>query len=512
MQTKRLIAVSSLLTISSLNLASSLPVSAANRRVTAAPPMTRVDAGAFRINKRQPVRFKAFAVKDPKTGKAISPNTILTLPNGKRVKAGAYYAELNRLEQGFSRLGHSLRQPASKVLLQEALVDRAGLKRDADRISASHYKLQRPEKALFRTILDPAQNQRTIRLAPAIKPRSGALQQLRVKPSLSAPQRIIAPETLLRSSVGTPKLGVVAQPRASVSGFSMRPQSLKLSKLTPAQLAKLKLKLKRPVAAKTYTKSWGKRIGKKNRVYAYINTKLQVKSHPNYSRADAQGNAGGYLFNRHAQLLRATAQVRSDKPTNKSSVAVKLNAFGQTVYSFQRTKKSSYSYSKSFSKSIDKRIADIRFSAGPIPMRAKFGVRGSAGVRYAFALNPVKAAAYAKVNPFVRSRVYGEGGVDIVVAEAGVGANLVLLNDDLDVRARAKIGLASNNKAYLKLDMSAHNKLTALKGKLYAYAGVYVPRWGIPPWKKKRYDTTLFNWKGLTHQGYLFDESYTAYF
>ncbi len=266
-----------------------------------------------------------------------------------------------------------------------------------------------------------------------------------------------------------------------------------------------------PPAPKTYARSWGYSIGNQDRFSAYINGKLELKGSTNFTNAYAEGNAGGYIFNKQANLLRATANMNSQKSGN-ASAELGLAAFGQSVYNFKDSKNTIFVKSDSFSRSYDKTIADVRFSLGPIPMRASFGVQASAGVNYTFIANHAYVTAYAKVNPFVDSKAYGQGGADIVVGGAGVGANLTLLKDDLEIRGFAHPGIESGtNKAYFQVAASAYNEIEALSGNAYAYTYVYVPRFGIPAWRKKQWDWNIWSWTGFKSGGYLFDESQKIY-
>jgi hypothetical protein len=77
----------------------------------------------FRVNRRPPIPFQRWEMANPWSGERIDPESILTLPDGRRVKARRYFAELNRVEKGLNALGYSLRDPEPEVKLQEVVVD-----------------------------------------------------------------------------------------------------------------------------------------------------------------------------------------------------------------------------------------------------------------------------------------------------------------------------------------------------------------------------------------------------
>ncbi|MBW4507348.1 MAG: hypothetical protein KME64_12650 [Scytonematopsis contorta HA4267-MV1] len=485
---KRFVALGSIATLSTVNIATSLPVLAqvnpnirinndALQRVNPNAPV--VDPSTVRIIRQNPIQYQAFEIKDPQTGQAISPDTVLTLPDGKKVKAGEYYAELNRLEQQFNQLGYSFRQPEEKVLLQESIIDKSILQRQVDAISSEHRKISNPNQSLFRSVLEPNFVINEIQKAPAIQINPGVLQNPQLSPQINP-------------------------------GNFQQLQQIQQKQFKPIPNLPI-IPIALPPAPKTFTRSWGHSIGNQDRFYAYINGKLELKGSTNFTNAYAEGNAGGYIFNQQANLLRATANMNSQKSGN-ASAEVGLSAFGQSVYNFKDGKNTVFIKSDSFSRSYDKTIADVRFSLGPIPMRASFGVQASAGVNYLLIANPAYATAYAKVNPFVDSKAYGQGGADIVVGGAGVGANLTLLKDDLEIRAFGHPGIESGtNKPYFQVAASAYNEIEALSGNAYAYTYVYVPRFGIPPWRKKQWDWNIWSWTGFKSGGYLFDESQKIY-
>jgi hypothetical protein len=174
---------------------------------------------------------------------------------------------------------------------------------------------------------------------------------------------------------------------------------------------------------------------------------------------------------------------------------------GQSVYNLNQSATTSWSKSDQLSKTFDY-STKFRFMLGPIPISVQLGAQGSVGVRYFVGLSPIKASA--QVIPTVNARVYAQAGIDIVVASAGVGGQLRLI--DLSIRIGADLTLRQNGSG-LAIDehFYAQNELTMLSGSLYVYAEVYVPRFGIPPWTKKHYEWDLWKWKGLQVKGYLFN-------
>src|SRR5262249_27859969 len=77
-------------------------------------PTAVVPADIVHVTKRPPVPFKPLPVLDPATGKPISPSTILTLPDGKKIAAGEFYHHLNQIRKALNADGHRLRDKVAR--------------------------------------------------------------------------------------------------------------------------------------------------------------------------------------------------------------------------------------------------------------------------------------------------------------------------------------------------------------------------------------------------------------
>jgi len=93
----------------------------------------------FKHAKRAAIAFKPLDLHDPRTGKAVKPDDLITLPDGKKVKAGPYFAELNKLEQKFNAIGYSLRDKSTKpIVLHDAIVPHDTLRTQIAAHSKAH--------------------------------------------------------------------------------------------------------------------------------------------------------------------------------------------------------------------------------------------------------------------------------------------------------------------------------------------------------------------------------------
>jgi len=263
----------------------------------------------------------------------------------------------------------------------------------------------------------------------------------------------------------------------------------------------------RPTQTVHWVKNWNYSFGDPSVISGYFNGKIQLDGTNNATSVDGEADAGGSLFSQSFDLLRVTGNLNAPK-TGTMNVTVAASVLGNSVYNFDQNVTTSWSKSDSVSKTLDKSVT-INFSLGPIPMSAKIGAQGTAGISYSVAVAPVKASAY--VGPSVHTKAYAQVGVVIGVAGAGAGANLTILNTDGNLNGAISIEVDTASNPYFKYTDSYSQNLDMLDGSLYVYAYVYVPCWSVPPWCKKEYDWNIFSWTGVKASGYLFNDSKTLY-
>jgi hypothetical protein len=419
------------------------PTFAQNRQaqVMAPPVEAQIRPELVNVKKAAPIQFKAFEILDPTNRKPISRDTMLPeLPNGKRLTAGQYYDELNKLERQFNGLGQTLKPanevkpaPLSKFELQTTPVPLPTLQRQAQALRAAHLP-----NTQFRA-LDLTQVEQTHK------------QFMMINPAL---------------------LNVIATPTSQTVHW---------------------------------VKNWNYSLGDPSVISGYINGKIALDGTNNATSVNAEVDAGGSLFSQSFDLLRVTGNLNAPK-TGTMNVTLGASVLGNSVYNVNQNVTTSWSKSDSISKTLDKSVT-INFSLGPIPMSAKIGAQGTAGISYGVAVASVKASVY--VGPFVHTKAYAQVGVDIVVAGAGAGANLTLLNTDGNLNGAISIEADTLSRPYFKYTDSYSQNLNMLDGNLYVYAYVYVPCWDIPPWCKKEYDWNIFSWTGFKASGVLFNDSKT---
>lgn len=443
-----------------------------------------------RVNRRSPLPFKAFEVADPTTGNAVSPDTVFTLPNGVKVPAAEYYAELNRQEQEFNSLGYSLdfrRDPAEAVKLQQ-IVLRKNVVQEANQrkqvFIAAHNMQGYTEPLDF--------NELRSRYLQRMKQDKARLQQL---------QQYRHQQRPIYSPSGQQDTG---QPREYDN-----------------------------------TQTWSGELGSRESFAIYLSTKVGITAKkPVVSSslsggtaslairgadvsAEGEAEAGAYILDNKIQALRLSAMGVAPTPGKKAAAKVTAWVVGFTYdiinwespaipdnISYDLIPEScKYFKSETWEKSLDVSYGST-FPIGPILLSVKVGAKASAGFQFLMGLSPLSATA--SFGPFVRADAYAQAGISIIIAEAGVRCTLTLL--DCSLRLQADIALNVDSKGpYFALNLSIYDQIEALSGNVEFYVCCYVPAWSLPPWKKKCWDWEIASWEGITSKGYLYSNSLPFY-
>ncbi|MFO0968599.1 MAG: hypothetical protein U0793_23835 [Gemmataceae bacterium] len=397
-----------------------------------------MDPSMVKVHTKPAIAHKPFDMVD-KSGKKVSADTMLDIPGGKKVRAGEYYAKLNDMESKFNKIGYSLRDKKDgKTLLQETKIDEAELENHSKKVHSLH----RP--------FDP-KTMKPVRKREELE----KLHHAFVKAHAAAPKKN------------------AADPTPGTTG---------------------------PAKTTSWKKNWNYTMGNKKLMAGYLSGNLDVRGSKDDVALGASARAGGYLMGREINIVRASGTVVSPvKGPSKGSLHVYL--LGQHVINLDKSVNTTWSLSDKKSHGIDVH-AEYHFSIGPVPMVARLGARGEAGVRYLFAIRP--GAATFQVIPFVTAKVYAECGVDAFLVSAGGGGEITLMKDELRIGAELAVTMDSAKGPMLTEHIYAQNTLEMLSGRVYAWARVnYL--FGSHEW---HYD--LWKWKGFHTNGYLFNDYHTT--
>jgi hypothetical protein len=226
------------------------------------------------------------------------------------------------------------------------------------------------------------------------------------------------------------------------------------------------------------------------------NSALTTHAFAHYARATAEANV--IVFNNKATLASAAsaAYVGLDRVSaqmdaqilgynwNDEELGVDEN---HPLVSLVET----YNNSNSQSQTIFQTVIPI----GPIPLVLHAGAFVRSGLFVEYGLVSLKV--FAKAKPYVAAGLTASARLDIWIAQVGVEAGLTLIDVGIPVTAHAALLHTDNNEPYIDLNLNGDATYRILDGYLTAYAQYMVPRFGLPPWKKKRINKVLFTWTGM---------------
>lgn len=476
----------------------------------------------IRINSRPAIAFKPFAMLHPETGKPIAPNAILpTLPNGKQPTAKAYYDELNRFEESINHQGYSLRSlpKGSRTGFMEIVTPAARLNK-----MAGTRPLALPKKPSLIQQLRFLQPTHIQAVAPAgsSPAQRNAVQRIN-QANLNGLLRdgmVIDTATLRKiATIETSAPSAAPSPQSSQPLGQLSAARGRVANVTPPQSpqGKMATTLRGPIntfgSCSHLQKSqpWAWDEGDPSTFEVTVDGSLSTDGtachsiffgdSSNFSMT-LDGTAGASLLGNSFDLLDVSGKYSGDSKTSTANMSVNFLGFN-----LLNLNSSSDHVSKSdkISKELDQHV-DIPIQITIFTVNLTIGAKGSAGIQYRIDLYPTYLTASA--GPFVHTQAYVQAGLNVIIAEAGVKANLTLLNWDLNLNAELGVAFDPNaNSFYLKDRLYADSKLTTLSGDVDLYLKVYYPCFSIPPWCSQEFDDTLFSWSGFVFDSVLFDVS-----
>jgi hypothetical protein len=253
-------------------------------------------------------------------------------------------------------------------------------------------------------------------------------------------------------------------------------------------------------------RTWSFESGKKESFWIGGEANISMQGSREITKLSADGKFSAALHGIWAgEVASASATAESGKKVDPK-VHLDVRLVGKSVWSPTFPKDGDNAAGKinkalhggdKFDLPCDESVA-WRFAIGPIPMAARLGFRGDAGLAYGYDVALTAVGGYA--GPFAKADAYVQLGVDIGVAGAGIEGELVLIDDELTLRGDAALDFVDEPK--LTLDLSASNKIDALSGKIsvYAYINYLFGTW--------RGDKTLWSWKGLHDDWEIFHFKY----
>ena len=247
-------------------------------------------------------------------------------------------------------------------------------------------------------------------------------------------------------------------------------------------------------------RSWAWEMGEKDNLWTQVQASFRIDGSKTAAKTAAKGTINASvlgLWEGEALGAEANADIGD---THIAGLSVNVRVVGKSVFSKNWSKNwTDGPFQEHDEKSFDTRKeVSYRFAIGPFPCKGTVGFIGQAGIKYGFDIVPIQISAFAV--PFAATKAFAQVGVDIVVASAGVGGDLTLINDD--VTLQGGVSLTFEDDPTLTLELTGKNKIEALSGKLYAFAKVGLC--GLSSHLCKEWRFTIFSWPGYKNDADLF--------
>ena len=237
-------------------------------------------------------------------------------------------------------------------------------------------------------------------------------------------------------------------------------------------------------------KDWSASYGKKDTFLVNADAFFDLAGNVEVIRAEVNAHANVRIFDSIQQdILKAHGLAEASKLGNVKGDA-SLWLVGKTVWQ-DEFDTPALEKSKSFSYPITNVATKIRFMVGPVPMSAKLGVSGNAGVEGQFRASLMHASV--ALIPKVSGDAYAEVGVDVAVASAGAGGSLKVIEARSALIGLAALHLDEGGKPRLTAKVDSQSSIELLSGRFYAFLEAIIP---LPPFKK-RWERDIYAWNGI---------------
>jgi hypothetical protein len=438
-----------------------------------------------------------FQMVDPKTRMLVGPNDKITLPDGRIVPAGAYYGELNALEAWLNGLGHSLKNKQPIPVVRRAVINASVFTAQAKSVSAFHKVLPRIDVQRFS-------------ITSAQAPVSTQIQHM---VSLGDAQKLgLSAQQYQEGLKGLTTANLSSGAPTHMAQAAVHPLLKQLVKRDPIALVPVKTSYK---VHQDYPFNF--ELGSAGTFQAYLRGKGTIDgvayavSNPptnddlnnsaSHFTFHGDAAAGGSVFNQGFTLATANADFTSSAKLLSAKMDVAV--LGQSIFHLNESAPGKWEKEQKFAMNCDVNTS-IPVPIGPLTLTVKLGVQGEAGIQYGMGIYGGLPMVRGWVDPYVHTSVYAQAGIgvggDWLGASAGVGANMTLLNNDLDITGEAGVFWFLNFGIREKLVV--HNKVEMLSGRVYAFATVGHPCvpdvWNACP---STVTTDLWNWPGLKSEG-----------
>lgn len=455
-----------------------------NKKPLPLPP-AQVDRHEKLVNteKLQPIGFKPFTYqdfKDPKTGQPIGPDTVVTLKNGKQIKGKDFLDKINELEQQFNGFGHTFRKPRAPNF---------GAKW-TDGKGASHFshdltKVPSAYRNRVESVPDPVPLQASVINTDLMQKQKERDNKAKAEAQVKFQQQPLKVKPYDKSSFI----------KKTATSSQASPTRIRTAAVTTQSLQEIISKIPTTTFQPfNFVQEWGDR----DWFAVKVNAGYTLTANQNKMRIEAGGSAAGIVFNSdESNIVSVTGSAEAPTQANQAwNASLVVTVGGDAFFNYSPSPQTG-SLLIGDDKSIDvDQSVSFHWVIVVIPVELRLGFRGSAGVVYGFELAPLKAKALFV--PYVDTRAYAEVSLELEVVRGGMGGELTFLKASLPIGAT--VGVETEPSPYLFAEYYVQNTITALSGRIYAFAEVDVWLWS------DYWSWDIFKWTGFTYDDYLIND------
>ncbi len=444
------------------------------------------------------IKYVPFKLEDA-NGRAIPPNRMSTLKNGKRTSAQEAIKKLNTLEKKLNAQGYSLRNNAPKTISRT--------------ITSNTYLNGRRAKS----------------------PKSvGALKKgddLKKYMSLEKKVGIVASFNNIRGKTITlkPYSMYTAREKKEVNKYDF-------SKTSGTIMAK------KLIVPRRFQKFRTERIGNLSPIYEHKPTDIFANwnfgnpktfqasiegtlhryakiypfdpNHPEKNRSEfnvsATAKVKGTLRNNSIDILDASAVFNAPADTSKKMTAkIHFKIHGTAIFNPSTSHSQKKSFSEMHSKSFDNSFEFVVPIIAGLDFVGLIGVKGEVAFEYKGTIERTIALVEAK--PIVNLKGYGKAGLQFAqVFGGGVEGELSFIKGNLELQAYSGIFNQNSEQIVVGINHYFGYDINILSGSLDAYAEACLPDW-VPIYGGdcKRYTHNIFEWEGFGDPGTIHKNSIT---
>ena len=224
----------------------------------------------------------------------------------------------------------------------------------------------------------------------------------------------------------------------------------------------------------------------------------------------ASAKAKGTLRNNSIDILNASAEFNAPSDTSKKMTAkIQIKVLGTAIFNPSTSHAQKASFSEVHSKSFDNSFEFIVPIIAGLDFVGLIGVKGEAGFEYKGKIERTIALIEAK--PIVNLKGYGKAGLEFVqVFGGGFKGELSFIKGNLELQAYSGIFNQNSTQIVVGVNHYFGYDINILSGSLDAFAEVCVPDW-VPIYGGdcKRYTHNVFEWDGFKSTGTINENSIT---